>query len=108
MEVQQQRVPLITTQSKVQNGNSASNNATNTPPPIASCNCGAYLSTNPNNTSSDLLTSKSPAASSAQMPKPSSGLPLPNKNCKQEVKESSATQTTPPTSKSTSMNNIQF
>ena len=108
MEVQQQRVPLITTQSKVQNGNSASNNATNTPPPIASCNCGASLSTNPNNTSSDLLTSKSPAASSsAQMPKPPSVLPLPNKNCKQEeVKESSATQTSPPTSKSTSMNNI--
>ena len=109
MEVQQQRVPLITTQSKVQNGNSASNNATNTPPPIASCNCGASLSTNPNNTSSDLLTSKSPAAasSSAQLPKPSSVLPLPNKNCKQEeVKESSATQTSPPTSKSTSMNNI--
>ena len=106
MEVQQQRVPLITTQSKVQNGNSASNNATNTPPPIASCNCGASLSTNPNNTSSDLLTSKSPAAaSSAQLPKPV--LPLPNKNCKQEeVKESSATQTSPPTSKSTSMNNI--
>ena len=108
MEVQQQRVPLITTQSKVQNGNSASNNATNTPPPIASCNCGASLSTNPNNTSSDLLTSKSPAASSsAQVPKPPSVLPLPNKNCKQEeVKESSATQTSPPTSKSTSMNNI--
>ena len=109
MEVQQQRVPLITTQSKVQNGNSASNNATNTtPPPIASCNCGASLSTNPNNTSSDLLTSKSPAASSsAQIPKPPSVLPLPNKNCKQEeVKESSATQTSPPTSKSTSMNNI--
>ena len=108
MEVQQQRVPLITTQSKVQNGNSASNNATNTPPPIASCNCGASLSTNPNNTSSEiLLTSKSPAASSAQIPKPPSVLPLPNKNCKQEeVKESSATQTSPPTSKSTSMNNI--
>ena len=108
MEVQQQRVPLITTQSKVQNGNSASNNATNTPPPISSCNCGASLSTNPNNTSSDLLTSKSPAAaSSAQIPKPPSVLPLPNKNCKQEeVKESSATQTSPPTSKSTSMNNI--
>ena len=109
MEVQQQRVPLITTQSKVQNGNSASNNATNTPPPIASCNCGASLSTNPNNTSSEiLLTSKSPAAaSSAQIPKPPSVLPLPKENCKQEeVKESSATQTSPPTSKSTSMNNI--
>ena len=88
MEVQQQRVPLITQSSKVQNGNSANN--ANTP---ASCNCGATTNTNPN-TSTDL-------SKSSQMPKPSlmsvSVLP------KNKVKESSA-QTSP--TLPTSSNNI--
>ena len=115
MEVQQQRVPLITTQqssapnSKVQNGNSAANNANNTL--VASCNCGASIPNPPNNTSSADLSSKSP---SSQMPKPSSiSVPspvLPSPKNKQ-LKESSATQTSPtkpptPPPTNSSSNNI--